>query len=207
MPGLKLYTSNRLEALAGELSEILRRPPASPTVPEIILVQSRGMERWLSLEMARRLGICANIRFPFPNRFVEELFHAVLPDRAGSRAFDADVLTWRIMGLLPGCLDGEGFEPLKEYLADDGRGLKRYQLSRNIGRLFDQYLVYRPDMVLGWEAGGERHWQETLWRPRAAGRPPPTCWCAWWMPPTCGWVCAWCWRRRRWALPWCWRST
>ncbi len=169
MPGLKLYTSNRLEALAGELSEILRRPPASPTVPEIILVQSRGMERWLSLEMARRLGICANIRFPFPNRFVEELFHAVLPDRAGSRAFDADVLTWRIMGLLPGCLDGEGFEPLKEYLADDGRGLKRYQLSRNIGRLFDQYLVYRPDMVLGWEAGRERHWQATLWRRLAAG--------------------------------------
>jgi exodeoxyribonuclease V gamma subunit len=85
---------------------------ASATVPEIILVQSRGMERWLSLEMARRLGICTNIRFPFPNRFVEELFSAVLPDLAGSRAFDADVLTWRIIGQLPGCMDGEGFEPL-----------------------------------------------------------------------------------------------
>lgn len=169
MPSLKLYTSNRLEALAGELSETLRQPLASPTVPEIILVQSRGMERWLSLEMARRLGICANIRFPFPNHFVEELFRAVLPDLAGSRAFDAEVLTWRIMGLLPGCLDGEGFEPLKEYLADDGRGLKRYQLCRNIARLFDQYLVYRPDMVLGWEAGRERHWQATLWRRLAAG--------------------------------------
>ena len=82
MPGLKLYTSNRLEALAGELSEILRQPLASPTVPEIILVQSRGMERWLSLEMARRLGICANIRFPFPNHFVEELFQC-RPARSG----------------------------------------------------------------------------------------------------------------------------
>ena len=168
MPGLKLFTSNHLEALAGELSETLRQPPASPMAPEVILVQSRGMERWLSLEMARRLGICANIRFPFPNHFVEDVFRDSLPDLPGSPAFDPEVLTWRIMGLLPGCLDGEGFDPLKTYLADDGRGLKRYQLSRIIARLFDQYLVYRPDMVLGWESGRDRHWQATLWRSLAS---------------------------------------
>ncbi len=171
MPGLKLYTSNRLEALAGELSETLRQAPSSPMTPEVILVQSRGMERWLSLELARRLGICANIRFPFPNHFVEELFRTVLPDMPGSPAFDPEVLAWRIMGLLPGCLDGEGFEALKAYLADDGPGLKCYQLSRIIARLFDQYLVYRPDMVLGWESGRDRHWQATLWR-LLAGRSP-----------------------------------
>ncbi len=171
MSGLKLYTSNRLEALAGELSETLRQAPASPMAPEVILVQSRGMERWLSLELARSLGICANIRFPFPNHFVEELFRTVLPDLPGSPAFEPEVLAWRIMDLLPRCLDGEGFEPLKEYLADDGRGLKRYQLSRNIARLFDQYLVYRPDMVLGWESGRDRHWQATLWRRLATESP------------------------------------
>ena len=171
MPGLKLFTSNRLEALAGELSEILRQPLASATVPEIILVQSRGMERWLSLEMARRLGICANIRFPFPNHFVEELFRTVLPDRPGSPAFDPEVLAWRVMRLLPRCLGGEEFRPLKAYLDDDDRGVKRYQLSRIIARLFDQYLVYRPDMVLGWESGKDRHWQAVLWRALAAEGP------------------------------------
>jgi exodeoxyribonuclease V gamma subunit len=62
MPGLKLFTSNRLEALAGELSETLRLPLAEPLTPEVILVQSHGMERWLSLVLARRMGICANIR-------------------------------------------------------------------------------------------------------------------------------------------------
>jgi exodeoxyribonuclease V gamma subunit len=164
MPGLKLFTSNRLEALAGELSETLRSPLSRPMVPEVILVQSHGMERWLSLELARRMGICANIRFPFPNHFIEGVFRDVMPDLPGSPAFDPEVLTWRIMGLLPGCLDGEGFEPLKAYLADDGRGLKRYQLSRIIARLYDQYLVYRPDMVLGWESGRDRHWQAALWR-------------------------------------------
>jgi len=171
MPGLKLYTSNRLEALAGKLEETLRVPPASPLAPEIILVQSRGMERWLSLELARRLGICANIRFPFPNHFVEDVFRAVLPDLPGSPAFDPEVLAWRVMGLLPRCLGGEGFEPLRAYLADDGRGLKRWQFSRIVARLFDQYLVYRPEMVLGWESGRERHWQATLWRLLAAAGP------------------------------------
>ena len=171
MPGLKLYTSNRLEALAGKLEETLRVPPASPLAPEIILVQSRGMERWLSLELARRLGICANIRFPFPNHFVEDVFRAVVPDLPGSPAFDPEVLAWRVMGLLPRCLGGEGFEPLRAYLADDGRGLKRWQFSRIVARLFDQYLVYRPEMVLGWESGRERHWQATLWRLLAAAGP------------------------------------
>ncbi|MBK7552082.1 MAG: exodeoxyribonuclease V subunit gamma [Syntrophaceae bacterium] len=171
MPGLKLYTSNRLEALAGKLEETLRVPPASPMTPEVVLVQSRGMERWLSLELAGRLGICANVRFPFPNHFIEEIFRAVLPDLPGSPAFDPEVLTWRVMGLLPRCLEDEGFEPLRAYLAGDGRGLKRYQLSRIIARLFDQYLVFRPDMVLGWEEGKDRHWQAALWRLLAGEAP------------------------------------
>jgi len=171
MPGLKLYTSNRLEALAGKLEETLRVPPASPMTPEVVLVQSRGMERWLSLELAGRLGICANVRFPFPNHFIEEIFRAVLPDLPGSPAFDPEVLTWRVMSLLPRCLEDEGFEPLRAYLAGDGRGLKRYQLSRIIARLFDQYLVFRPDMVLGWEEGKDRHWQAALWRLLAGEAP------------------------------------
>jgi len=171
MPGLKLYTSNRLEALAGELSKLLQSPPASPMTPEFILVQSRGMERWLSLELARCLGICANVRFPFPNHFVDGVFRDILPDLSRSTGFDPEVLVWRIMGLLPGCLEEEGFEPLRAYLADDPRGLKHYQLSLNIARLYDQYLVYRPDMVLGWESGRDHRWQATLWRQVKAGSP------------------------------------
>ena len=171
MPGLKLYTSNRLEALVGRLEEVLRVPLEDPMAPEIILVQSRGMERWVSLELARRLGICANIRFPFPNHFIDGVFRVVLPDMPCTEAFDPEVLAWRVMGLLPRCLGEEGFEPLRAYLSDDGRGFKRYQLSRIIAGLFDQYLVYRPDMMIGWESGGERHWQAALWRMLAAGSP------------------------------------
>ena len=72
MPGLTLYTSNRLEVLARELADRLRRP-GDPLQTDIIIVQSRGMERWLSLAIARRNGITANCRFPFPQAFIDEL--------------------------------------------------------------------------------------------------------------------------------------
>ena len=74
MPGLRLFTSNRLEVLAGKMAEVLRPPLPSPLESEIILVQSKGMERWVSMELARHQGICANYRFPFPNRFVYDIF-------------------------------------------------------------------------------------------------------------------------------------
>ena len=67
MPGLILYTSNRLEILAEKLAQVLSAPLASPLQPEIILVQSKGMERWVSMELARHNGICANCRYPFLN--------------------------------------------------------------------------------------------------------------------------------------------
>lgn len=61
-------------------------------------------------------------------------------------------------------LDQSAFAPLTRYLADDASGLKLYQLARRIADLFNQYLVLRPDLVLGWEQGTDQHWQAVLWR-------------------------------------------
>ena len=53
MAGLYVHRSNRLEALAGQLAAIMRDPLRSVLQPEIVMVQSLGMRRWLSLELAR----------------------------------------------------------------------------------------------------------------------------------------------------------
>ena len=74
MSSLKLYISNELEILAEKLAEALSKPLAAPLQKEIILVQSKGMERWLRQELAARTGICANTRFPFPNTAIRELY-------------------------------------------------------------------------------------------------------------------------------------
>ena len=170
MNGIRLYTSNHLEALAEELAGALRVPLSSPLAEEIIVVQSSGMERWVSMQLAEHLGICANCRFPFPNAFVYEVFRKVLQDLPDSSPFDPGIMTWKIMQLLPAHADQPGFESLSNYLGEDPEGLKCFQVAERIAHLFDQYLLFRPEMVLDWQHGKEDHWQAVLWRALAKGR-------------------------------------
>ncbi len=167
LPGL--FTSNRLEILADALAEVLSTPPASPLAEEIILVQSKGMEHWVSEELARRHGICANCRFPFPNAFVYEIFRKVFEDLPERSPFDPAMMTWKIMKRLPSCVTKPGFESLRRYLGDGGRDLKCLQLSERIADTFDQYLLFRPEMMLSWEQNQEDHWQAVLWRELVKG--------------------------------------
>mgnify|MGYP001054892153 CR=1 FL=1 len=97
MTGLQIFTSNRMEVLIEQLADRVCKPPASPLAPEIIVVQSRGMERYITMELARRNGICANVEFPFPNAFLESVFRSLSDTPGGLSAFDPHVLAFRIM--------------------------------------------------------------------------------------------------------------
>lgn len=173
-PGLILHTSNRLERLADRLADVMRAAPAGPFESEVVIVQSQGMARWLQLELARRLGLCANVRFPFPRAFALEVFEAFDPDPPhpdGDPELRADPgqLTWQIWGLLPWLARQPGAESIAHYLEHDADGRKRHQLAWRIARLFDDYAIFRPDLVLAWDAGrpgpDPRHpWQAQLWR-------------------------------------------
>jgi exonuclease V gamma subunit len=58
------------------------------------------MERWLSQELSRRLGVLANARFPFPRVFIDETFNAVLGDEeAMAQRFSREALGWLIAAL------------------------------------------------------------------------------------------------------------
>ena len=164
MAGLKVYTSNRLEFLIEQLVSVVREPPLSPFISEVIVVQSKGMERWLSMELARALGVWANCRYPFPNRFALEIFKTLLADVPAMELLDTDADVWRIMRLLPQYLDRQGFEPIRTYLGESQLNLKKLQLSERIADLFDTYAVYRPELVLSWDGGEENLWQAEVWR-------------------------------------------
>ena len=177
MAGLRLFTGNRLEVLADKLDSLLSVPLSHPLATEVIVVQSRGMERWLSMEIARRLGICANIRLPFPKAFVRDAFASVLDDMPAEDSFNPELMTWKIMKHLPSFLNHPDFQQINSYLReteaaapafhaegdpgviqsvleesfpDHGRLLKRFQLAQRIAYLFDQYLIFRPDMMVAW---------------------------------------------------------
>ncbi len=161
---LNVYTSNRLETLVEQLAAVVEEPLSSPFVSEVFVVQSKGMERWLSMELAKRLGVWANCRFPFPNRFTWEIFKAVLGNVSDLDLLSPEANAWRIVEILPDCLAKEGFEALRLYLGNTQLNLKKLQLAERIADTFDTYAVYRPERVLGWDRGLEHHWQAQLWR-------------------------------------------
>ncbi|MCU0595475.1 MAG: exodeoxyribonuclease V subunit gamma [Desulfobacterota bacterium] len=169
MGNLRVFTSNRLEILADELGRVLQSTPPSPFDPEIIVVQSKGMERWICLQLAERQGVCANCRFPFPNTFIQEIVQSYLKKLPKPDLFDPGIMTWRVMKALSKLIEEPAFEPLRIYLESGRSDLKRFQLSQRIADLFDQYLLFRPKMMFQWEKGKARHWQAVLWRELVRG--------------------------------------
>ena len=170
MYGFTLFSSNRLERLALKLAMRIGQRPDDPFIPETIVVQSRGMERWLALEIANLSGVAANLQFPFPETLIRTILKAVLPGMSDASAFRRDAMLFGIFESLPSCMDTDpAFEPLKSYLRKDDSGVKRLQLAQRIAYLYDQYQVFRPEMVLAWDEGsgtgdGHHRWQAALWR-------------------------------------------
>ncbi|MBU1181824.1 MAG: exodeoxyribonuclease V subunit gamma, partial [Proteobacteria bacterium] len=119
-------------------------------------------------------GVCANCRFPFPNAFLDDILKRFFPDIPGTAIFEPGVMTFSLLKILPAHLNKAGFESLKRYLTDDTNKLKLFQLSEKLADLFDQYIVFRPDMIFMWDDNGEdkekpHMWQARLWREIAGG--------------------------------------
>ncbi|WP_081741443.1 exodeoxyribonuclease V subunit gamma [Tolumonas lignilytica] len=166
----RVYHSNQLDVLKSLLAHLINRSPLQPVLAaETILVQSPGMAQWLKQALAQEMGIAANITFPLPSSFIWQMFHQVLPEVPQENPYTKPAMLWRLMQLLPQCMDDVLFSALAGYLAEDQDGRRCYQLCQRIADLFDQYLVYRPDWIVDWEGGGAagaeaQPWQPVLWR-------------------------------------------
>jgi exodeoxyribonuclease V gamma subunit len=164
MAGLYVHRSNRVEALAAALAEVTRLPLRSVLQPEMIIVQSLGMRRWLSHELAQRQGIAMNVEFPFPQSLAQKIFTTAFPEQKPEAAFTREVLPWRVLGLFPKLLNKPGWEALKHYAEGELGPLHEYQLSQRIAAAFDRYLAYRPEVLLEWQSARGGDWQAQLWK-------------------------------------------
>jgi exodeoxyribonuclease V gamma subunit len=171
--GIHLIVSNRLETLGAAMADLLGQmdlpDPQTVLQPDIVLVQSKGMQRWLSMQVARHNGICANLRFPFPNAFIEDLCGRVMGAIPQRNLYEPEALAFRILRMLPTFHGKPLFEPVRSYFQDQTHPLKTFQLARKIADLFDQYMIYRPEMLAAWEAGRPfsaqaLDWQGSLWQ-------------------------------------------
>lgn len=169
-----IYHSNQVDLLKTLLSELMRRQPLDDVfTPDVVMVQSQGMAQWLQIALADELGIVANVDFLFPTQFIWQLYQVLLPEAPIENSFNVESMSWRLYYLLPQVIKQPEFSALKHYLDIDKQDKKRYQLATRIARLFDQYLVYRPDWLAKWEANqtvaelnhhSDETWQAELWR-------------------------------------------
>ena len=161
-----VHRSNSLEELVDRLAEVIREPLPTLLEEETVLIQSAGMERYLSRELSRRAGVLANARFPFPRSFLREVLDRSLGEEPGATAFEREQMTWALFhDLAERVRDGGApFEAVRKYLVDDLDNSRRLLLAERLANLFDQYVTYRPRMVLSWQSGDDNDFQAILWR-------------------------------------------
>lgn len=161
---MRIVHSNRLEALAAALAELLHGEPGEPLAPEHIVVPHRTLGRWLSLELARMLGIAANLKFDLPAGFAWSIMRGAVPGLPTEQPFSPAQLRWRIHEVLPRFAEEEREgRAVRRYLAD-GDPRKRFALADRLARVFDRCVVYRPDWIRAWDGGDAPNWQARLWR-------------------------------------------
>ncbi|MEQ8763310.1 MAG: exodeoxyribonuclease V subunit gamma [Planctomycetota bacterium] len=183
---LSIETCNHLEVLLERLAGRMRQAPLPPLQPEIVVVQSQGMGRWVTLELARRLGVAGSLEMPFPAKFCDDLARRLgLAEAPVIDPFDREILTWRLFRTLDPIPAGKAFDPVRTYLRGDDTGIRRFQLAARVASRFDDYQIYRPEMLVGWESGELRMpeqdsasreheaWQAALWQRLVAETPHP----------------------------------
>jgi exodeoxyribonuclease V gamma subunit len=151
-----------MEVLAANLAAHLMEDPPHPMEPERIVVQSRGMERWLSMEIAKWTGIAAHLDFLFPASLMTELLCPAWGLLRDEDPWKPQVLRWACHEILPLLSPGPDVDAVREYMGEDV--LRRFQLADMLADLLDQYLMFRPDLILAWERGEGTHFQAQLWR-------------------------------------------
>ena len=131
-----------------------------------IIVPNKSIQRYLSLRFAHRYGIAAQLEFSS----LMSIFQRFLPKGHAHSNIDKKTIGWRIYRIMLEPESGKDFPMLTQWINGDSKRL--YDLSCQLGELYDKYMLYRPWWINDWEAevtpqglNGEPNaaWQGKLW--------------------------------------------
>lgn len=176
---LRLRSAPTLEPLAHHLAQRLTTDPLPPLEREVVVIaQNTGLRDWLETFLARRLGCAASLHLVSPRGLAAELAYALAPKPPLTAPdgrpiprdpFEREGLRWRLAALLPRLPEAPPFEALHAYAERVGPEDATLFADR-LARLFDDYQVYRPDVLAAWEDGvphpddhDHAAWQAPLW--------------------------------------------
>lgn len=167
---LSLHASNDLTSLSGLFINQVRKETSERGVffAPILVTQTAGIHQWLRIQMAEQKGIAANIRQMSPNELIGFLYSVAGVGQ--KKVLQRSHVEWLIYQILGDDSPG-GFQQQHPYIQHyyDNNDVKRFSLSVKMADLFDQYQVYRTDIIHAWSKTGDPsddpdNWQRTLWR-------------------------------------------
>ena len=145
---MQLFYSPQIEPLLQRLAQRLTTPLDDPFTPELVVVPSNDMARYLKRELARTLGakdgndgIVSNINFVYPRQLV----NATLQNPTGSEdsEWDSNSLIWSIVDTLL----------TSKSITIPGFNEAPVTVARRAADLLDRYASHRPEMLNEWTSG------------------------------------------------------
>lgn len=167
---LQLNISNDLNALADALVQDMQQHEKDIFRPAQVITQTQGMNNWLLIKIAGRLGIATNISFSRPSDIILKVYNLLGGDNSAklSRAN----IDWLVLKVL-GETDFQKRFPQQTAYYKDGNDInpvRQWELAAKLADLFDQYQVYRHEKIKRWNKNGwesvEAHfqWQAYIWQ-------------------------------------------
>ncbi|MDQ8200669.1 exodeoxyribonuclease V subunit gamma [Pelagicoccus enzymogenes] len=164
---LTLHTSNRVEKLAARLVDVSRALPLKNALSqETVMTLNPGIARWLQFEIAKLTGVAFGWDFPLPGKLFSRVLKGFEPSFEATGAFPEDVARWHLLDLLGKLEDQPRFAQVRSY-CQQAEGTRRLGFASRLAKLYDEYLVYRPDVITQWEDQpyeSRFDWQAELWR-------------------------------------------
>jgi exodeoxyribonuclease V gamma subunit len=179
---LHLHFANRYEDLRDLLLLKLAGQRDDVFTADQVIVPSAAVRRDVTLALADRERVCANVGFMFLARWLWVQVARVVPGVAAESPFDTAALAWRVYSAFGDTAFVAAQPRLAAYLqaagADD---VMRYELAVKTAALLEQYVTYRTDWLAQWQAArtvlsqagddtalADERWQAALWQ-RIAG--------------------------------------
>ncbi len=168
---LFLKASHSLQTLAGALVQTVHTSSRGVFSPDFIVTQTEGMNNYLRLQLAEQTGISANCKYIRPNDLIDKLYWTL--DGRHAEVLSASNIRWLLFKMLGTEAFTKKFPHIAKYYKAAGTAgseTKRLELAEKTADLFDQYQIYRPQIIEQWNAGkweegNDTHrWQSWLWR-------------------------------------------
>ncbi len=153
---LTIYRSNKAEWLAEILGQELRLNPPEITEEVNIIVSTWPSSRWLSEKLSIINNINALVKYPFPGTYLKRLVKRIIgidPDEKDP--WEKNQLVWNILELLPELMKEEEAQVIRSWLEISDKenaqiNLNLWDLANNIAETFDDYILYRPEIIKQW---------------------------------------------------------